>query len=395
MLKILLFLLISNSIALWATDYMILNSIKKPVFIIKAVLKNSEEDDFLYSSFPELAANKNTPLKIVTLNDLPLLNEERIIEFFPENVSDEKAKLFFQISQKIPQIKHLKITGGKNLNFLKSYNFSSIEIVSFKGSSIDFLCKKTVQKLIIKHSPNLNDKIIPCLKSLPLKHLEIDRSVKITDFSFLRDLKLEVLKIFTGKNFQKEYLPHSELRILHITAGTVFSFLLSEQQIKNLNELVLTNVSIDEKFYHLLSGSTIKQLALQKVYVANDAALFNSIGTMKCLKNFYCVGIYGQPGYTISASESSFMPNSLITLVCDNRIFSTVKNVTSLSELKYLKIIKIMNTNVSDIQKIKQLNKLNLKGLFLCRYPASEIKNIQLLFPVNQSHHFRFSTDRR
>ena len=381
--KFLWFVLAGLPMILCSENYIVENEKHQTLFFISTAEQADKPSDFLSMAFPESnmrtrsfsRRNVISPAKLSSLEG----DKKVTVTLGPAvSVTD-----FSGLLGKISNIKHITVFHGEDLSFLKNQRVTSLTLVGFKGKNIDALHGMPIEKLIINQTRYLDDKIIPCLKSLPLKHLEI-YSVGITDYSFLKELKLHTLKIRAGKSFRMECLPEESLEVFHLTATPDVKFSAREKQLKRLKELVLSNVYIDASVLPLLPRSDLENLALQQVYAVSGDDLFDAVSRLPRLKNFFCLNVLDDQGHHYELPWSKLTALNLQSLVCDS---DAVPYLSKFSTLRYLKIAYMRRDQdrLPDEKTMSQLCKLNLTRLVLCRFPQYFIK---FPFPVTATNNF-------
>ena len=382
--KFLCFVLAGLPMILCSENYIVENEKHQTLFFISTAERSDKPSDFLSMTFPEsnMIIRSFSRRNVISTAELSLLKGDKrlTVTLGPAVSGTDLSGLLGKISD----IKHITVFSGEDLSFLKNQRVTSLTLFGFNGKNIDALHGMPIEKLIINGTPFLDDKIIPCLKSLPLKHLEIYDSGRFTDYSFLKELKLHTLKIRAGKSFRMECLPEEGLEVFHLTATPEVKFTGREKQLKRLKELVLSNVYIDAAVLPLLPRSNIENLALQQVYAASVDDLFDAVSRLSRLKNFFCLSILDDHGHHYDLPWSKLTALDLQSLVCDS---DAVPFLSKFSTLRYLKIANMRRDHdrLPDEKTMSQLCKLNLTRLVLCRFPQYFIK---FPFPVTVTNNF-------
>ena len=361
------YLLIALPLFLCAENYIVENEKHQTLFFISTATQTDKTADFLSMTFPESNRRMQSfPRRnVISPAELSLLKgDKKLTVSLGPAVSGTD---FSALLGKISNVKHITVFRGEDLSFLKNQRATSLTLFGFNGKTIDALHGMPIEKLIINQAPFLDDKIIPCLKSLPLKHLEI-YSVKLTDYSFLKELKLHTLKIRADKSFRMECLPEEGLEVFHLTATPDIKFTGREKQLKRLKELVLSNVYIDVAVLPLLPHSNIENLALQQVYVNNRDELFDAVSRLSRLKNFFCINILDDQGHPHDLPWDKLTALNLQSLVCDS---DALPFLSKFSTLRYLKIacMRKDHDRLPAEKALSQLCKLKLTSLVLCGFP--------------------------
>ena len=379
--KFLCFLLAVLPFILCSENYIVENEKHQTLLFISTAKPKDKTADFLSMTFPESNLRIRPRGNVISPAELSSLKGDKkvTVTLGPAVSGTDFSALLGDISN----VKHITIFRGEDLSFLKNQRVTSLTLVGFNGKNIDALHGMPIEKLILNQPMFLDDKIIPCLKSLPLKHLEI-YSGRFTDYSFLKELKLHTLKIRADKSFRMECLPEEGLEVFHLTAAPDVKFTGREKQLKRLKELVLSNVFIDAAVLPLLPHSDIENLALQQVYVNKVNDLFDAVSRLSRLKNFFCLNILDDHGHPHDLPWNKLTALNLQSLVCDS---DAVPFLSKFSTLHYLKIacMRRDHDRLPDEKALSQLCKLKLTMLVLCRFPKYFIK---FPFPVTVTDNF-------